>query len=199
MGPILRLANEDDAEAIRDIYAPFCEATPVSFETQAPSVDEMRRRIAGTLECLPWLVYEKDHWVLGYAYASKHRERAAYRWSLDVSAYVRDGYRRSGVGRALYTSLFELLRMQGFHNAIAGITLPNAGSVGLHESMGFQTVGVYRRIGFKCGHWHDVAWYQLGLREHNGEPDDPLDIEILRDTREWAAAIGTGLRLKTNS
>jgi L-amino acid N-acyltransferase YncA len=190
MGPIIRLATLDDAEAIRDIYAPICEATPISFETQAPSADEMRRRIAKTLESLPWLVRELHGEVVGYAYASPHRERAAYRWSVDVSAYVRNGHRRTGVGRALYTSLFALLRLLGFHNALAGVTLPNPGSVGLHESLGFQTVGVYRHIGFKCGEWHDVAWYQLGLREQIGEPEDPLDFQIVRNSPAWAAAAG---------
>jgi phosphinothricin acetyltransferase len=199
MGPIIRPATLDDAEAIADIYAPFCEATPISFETQAPSVDEMRRRIAKTLECLPWLVREHHGEIVGYAYASPHRERAAYRWSVDVSAYVRAGHRRTGVGWALYTSLFELLRLQGFHNALAGITLPNPGSVGLHESCGFQTVGVYRRIGFKCGEWHDVVWYQLNLREQTGEPDDPLDFQSVRNTPEWATALGAGLTLKANA
>jgi L-amino acid N-acyltransferase YncA len=199
MGQIIRLATLDDAEAIRDIYAPFCEATPVSFETAAPSEDEMRRRIAKTLESFPWLVCEHAGETVGYAYASSHRERAAYRWSVDVSAYVRDGYRRTGVGRALYTSLFEALRLQGFQNALAGITLPNPGSVGLHESMGFQTVGIYRRIGFKCGEWHDVAWYQLSLREQTGEPENPLDFEIVRNMPEWAAALGPRVTLKTNS
>jgi L-amino acid N-acyltransferase YncA len=174
MDQIIRIATLDDAAAIRDIYGPFCESTPVSFETQAPSVEEMRRRIAKTLESLPWLVRERDGEIIGYAYASPHRERAAYRWSVDVSAYVRDGCRRTGVGRALYIMLFELLRRQGFYTALAGITLPNPGSVGLHQSLGFETVGVYRRIGFKRGEWHDVAWYQLALRTDAGEPEDPL-------------------------
>ena len=190
MAPIIRLATLDDAEAIRDIYAPFCDATPISFETQAPGVDETRRRIAKTLESLPWLVREHDGEIVGYAYASPHRERAAYRWSVDVSAYVRDGHRRTGIGRVLYTSLLELLRLQGFYNAIAGITLPNPGSVGLHESMGFETVGIYRHIGFKCGEWHDVAWYQLSLREPTDYPQDPLDFEVVRAMPNWAAALG---------
>jgi L-amino acid N-acyltransferase YncA len=170
MSAIIRLATLADAEAIREIYAPFCEATSVSFETEAPDIDEMRRRIAKTLESLPWLVREQYGEVLGYAYASPHRERPAYRWSVDVSAYVRDGHWRRGVGRALYSRLFELLRQQGFYTALAGITLPNPGSVGLHESFGFEIIGTYRRIGFKCGAWHDVAWYQLALREFTGAP-----------------------------
>jgi L-amino acid N-acyltransferase YncA len=174
MSAIIRLATLADAEVIREIYAPFCEATPVSFETEAPDIDEMRRRIAKTLESLPWLVREQDGEVLGYAYASPHRERPAYRWSVDVSAYVRDGHRRRGVGRALYSRLFELLPQQGFYTALAGITLPNPGSVGLHESFGFEMIGTYRRIGFKCGAWHDVAWYQLPLREFTGEPAEPI-------------------------
>jgi L-amino acid N-acyltransferase YncA len=174
MDQIIRLATLDDAQAIRDIYAPFCESTPVSFETQAPSVEEMRRRIAKTLHSFPWLVCDRGGEIAGYAYASAHRERAAYRWSVEVSAYVRDGCRRTGVGRALYTRLLELVRSQGFCTALAGITLPNPGSVGLHESMGFERLGVYRRIGFKCGEWHDVAWYQLALRDYALEPEEPL-------------------------
>jgi L-amino acid N-acyltransferase YncA len=173
MEPVIRLATLEDAAAICEIYAPFCENTPVSFEMEAPSVDEMRRRISKTLQSLPWIVFEHDNSILGYAYASPHRERAAYRWSVDVSAYVRDGHRRSGVGRALYTKLFEIVRSQGFYTALAGITLPNPGSVGLHEAMGFELIGVYRNIGYKCGNWHDVAWYQLPLRAYGPEPADP--------------------------
>ncbi len=193
MTPIIRLATADDAAPIRDIYAPFCESTPVSFETQAPTVEEMRLRISGTVTIFPWLVFEKGDQVLGYAYASKHRERAAYRWSVDVSAYVQAGARRSGVGRALYTSLLALLRLQGFYTALAGITLPNPGSVGLHEALGFEPVGVYRQIGFKCGEWHDVAWYQLALRASAGDPADPGDFQAVRRSAEWAEALASGL------
>src|SRR5262249_33144374 len=144
------------AEPILAIYAPFCRETPISFETREPTTDEMRRRIAKTVKSLPWLVCEEGGLILGYAYASPHRERAAYGWSVDVSVYIREGLRRRGLGRALYTSLFAILQLQGFYNAVAGTALPNPGSVGLHQAMGFQPVGVYRNIGFKCGAWHDV-------------------------------------------
>jgi phosphinothricin acetyltransferase len=191
----IRLATENDAEEVREIYAPFCLASPVSFETEAPTAEEMRGRIDKTLKSLPWIVYEADDGqVLGYAYASRHRERAAYRWSVDVSAYVKDGFRRGGIGRALYTSLVALLRLQGFYNAVAGITLPNPGSVGLHESMGFEPVGVYRQIGFKRGQWHDVAWYHLRLREHGAEPPpDPIAFNRVREQPAWANALASGL------
>jgi phosphinothricin acetyltransferase len=140
MAATIRLATEDDAVQIAEIYAPFCRETPISFETEPPAAGEMRERIARTVKSYPWLVCDDGGQILGYAYASRHRERAAYRWSVDVSVYVREGRRRTGLGRALYTSLFALLRLQGFQNALAGATLPNSGSVGLHEAMGFEPV-----------------------------------------------------------
>jgi L-amino acid N-acyltransferase YncA len=193
MAATIRLASQSDAQQIRDIYAPFCENTPVSFETQAPTAQEMCERIAKTLRLHPWLVYENGSQVLGYAYASPHRERAAYRWAVDVSAYVREGYRRLGVGRSLYRSLLALLYLQGFHRALAGITLPNTGSVGLHLAMGFQPLGTYRSIGYKCGRWHDVQWFQLALREPGKEPPDPLEFALACELPDWNASLLTGL------
>jgi phosphinothricin acetyltransferase len=193
MAVAIRLAAVDDAESFLEIYGPFCRDTPVSFETQAPTVAEMRQRIAKTLTSFPWIVCADADVVLGYAYASRHREREAYMWSVDVSVYVRDGYRRLGLGRVLYTSLFAVLRLQGFHNALAGTTLPNPGSVGLHQAMGFQPIGVYPNIGFKCGAWHDVAWWQLPLREPVKLPDAPLSFQAVRESPDWPAAIMAGL------
>jgi L-amino acid N-acyltransferase YncA len=132
MCAIIRLANELDAEQILAIYAPFCRDSPVSFETQPPTLGEMRQRIVKTVKRFPWLVLEEDGQLLGYAYASAHRERAAYGWSVDVSVYIREGLRRRGLGRVLYTSLFAILKLQGYYNALAGTTLPNPGSIGLH-------------------------------------------------------------------
>jgi phosphinothricin acetyltransferase len=195
MAPIIRLATEDDAAQILEIYAPFCRETPVSFETEPPSLEEMRRRIAAILPSHPWLVCEEDGSILGYAYASKHRERAAYMWSVDVSAYVREGRRRGGLGRALYTSLFAILRLQGFYNAVAGVALPNPGSEGLHRAMGFEPVGVYPHIGYKCGGWHDVAWSQLALRAPEPDPRPPLALDAVLGSREWDEAIAAGVAM----
>jgi phosphinothricin acetyltransferase len=133
--------------------------------------------------------------LLGYAYASQHRERPAYRWSVDVSVYIRDGYRRGGLGRALYASLFAILRLQGFRTALAGATLPNPGSVALHEGMGFEPVGTYRSIGFKCGEWHDVLWWQKPLSDVDSAPSEPLDLKQATELSDWESALAAGAPL----
>ncbi len=191
----IRLATERDAEQVAAIYAPNVTDTVISFESEPPTADEMRRRIEGTLERYPWLVCECQGRVLGYAYAGAHRSRAAYRWSVDVSVYVHEGVRRAGVGRALYASLFAALKLQGFYNAYAGATLPNPGSVGLHESVGFRPVGVYRGVGYKMGAWHDVVWWHLPLRERVADPDPPTDLPSVVGSKEWDAALRSGLPL----
>jgi phosphinothricin acetyltransferase len=161
----IRTATAADATAIQAIYAPVVTATPISFELEPPSVDEMRERILQTLPRLPWLVSTDEHdEVDGYVYASRFRERAAYQWSVEVTAYVRSDCRRRGVARRLYAALFSELAALGYHQAFATITLPNAASVGLHEAMGFAPVGILRRVGFKLGVWHDVGWWQKALR-----------------------------------
>jgi phosphinothricin acetyltransferase len=153
----------------------------------------MRRRIAATLPIYPWLVCERAGSIAGYAYASRHREREAYRWSVDVAVYVHPDRRHAGVGRALYTSLLGLLRFQGFYNAFAGIALPNPASVGLHETMGFRQLGIYRNVGFKCGAWQDVGWWQLPLQLQYGEPGPPIDYSQLRAGPLDARAFETGM------
>lgn len=192
----IRLAAEGDAEQVRAIYAPFCALdSPVSFEIGAPSREEVRRRIAKTLELYPWLVCERSGEVVGYVYAGSHNERAAYLWSVTTAVYIGPGQRRSGVGRALYTSLFNVLRLQGFVNAYAGIVLPNPASVGLHRAMGFERVGVYRGVGHKCGTWLDAAWWQLALRERAENPAPPASIGLIRDTLACEEAVASGLSM----
>ena len=171
----IRHAEPDrDGDACAAIYAPFIADTAVTFEEQPVSGAEMARRIAVTSERYPWLVAERDGEVAGYAYASAHRERAAYRWACEVAVYVGEGHRGQGVGRRLYKALFELLTRQGYQVALAGITLPNDASVRLHEACGFELLGIYRRIGWKAGQWRDVAWWQLELVPRDGTaPADP--------------------------
>jgi L-amino acid N-acyltransferase YncA len=164
-----------DASACAAIYAPYVEESVISFETEAPSAHEMAERIEVISATHPWLVAERDGRVAGFAYASPHRARAAYRWAADVAIYVDAAHHRAGVGRELYEALFELLRAQRLRIACAGITLPNAASVGLHEALGFVPVGVYRNIGWKDGSWRDVGWWQLDLGALPQEPPpDPL-------------------------
>jgi phosphinothricin acetyltransferase len=191
----IRLAVAADADEIAAIYAPFCTETAVSFECVAPTPQEMAQRICKITEQLPWLVLEDGGHLAGYVYASPHRERAAYQWSVDVAAYVAPDFRRRGVGRALYTSLLRLLAAQGFFKAHAGVTLPNPASVGLHEALRFQSVGVYRGVGYKLGAWHDVRWYQLALQPERPEPPPSKPIGEVLDTPEWEAALAEGLSL----
>ena len=164
---VIRLATLADAPEIAAIYRPYVEDSVISFELTAPSETVMRERMGKVLGKLPWLVCEQDGALAGYAYASPHRDRDAYQWSVDVSVYLRQGLQRRGFGRALYSELFTLLVQQGYYTAFAGISLPNAASVGLHESFGFGLVGVYRNTGFKFGAWHDVGWWQKPLRDYH--------------------------------
>lgn len=164
-----------DAAACAAIYAPSVTEGVASLEERSPEPRELADRIRATSRNWPWLVAEIDGEVAGYAYASQHRERASYRWSADVAVYVAADHHRRGIGRALYEPLLDLLARQGYHEACAGITLPNDASVGLHESLGFVAVGIYRNIAFKHGRWRSVAWWQKTLRAHR---DDGPPAEI---------------------
>jgi L-amino acid N-acyltransferase YncA len=161
-----------DAAACAAIYAPYVCDSVASFEARAPSIREVSARIDAAHA---WVVAERDDVVLGYAYGSSHRERAAYRWAADVAVYIDAGHHRSGIGRALYGRLFEQLRAIGLWTLCAGITQPNDASNGLHRALGFLPIGTYRRIGWKAGAWHDVQWLQLDLRPD--EPGPPGELE----------------------
>jgi L-amino acid N-acyltransferase YncA len=193
MTATIRLADDADAAALARIYAPSVLATGTSFEATPPDEAEMRARRRAVAAHAPWLVCGDGDEVWGYAYAARHRDRAAYRWSIDASVYIDARHHRRGVGRALYTSLFALCRLQGFYTVHAGISLPNPASVGLHESLGFVPVGVYRAVGYKFGAWHDVGWWQLALRDRVGEPAEPRAPAELQDDMRWAAAMVSGL------
>lgn len=157
---IVRAATPDDAGACRTIYAPFVTESWVSFEDEVPSEAEMAERIAAYAASHAWLVAELDGRVAGYAYGSPHRTRGAYKTSCDAAVYVDPSFGRQGVGRALYEALFPMLKDTGYHAAFAGIALPNAASIGLHEACGFTPIGIYREVGWKLGGWRDVGWWQ---------------------------------------
>ena len=156
----IRQASVADATDIHRIYAPIVSETAISFEEVPPTIEEMEKRIALTLPNYPYFVAVMDGKVCGYVYASRHAARAAYRYSVNTAVYIAPEARRTGVGRALYSSLLPELTRRGFHAAFAGIALPNLASVALHESLGFERLGVYREVGFKFGRWHDVSWWQ---------------------------------------
>lgn len=173
----IRLASREDLPSILEIYAPFVTSDATSFEEAVPSLDDMRERLEKISARFPWLVAVTDiqgaTQIAGYAYASPHRDRASYRWAVEVSAYVHPNHRGRGVASSLYSVLFEALRRQGYRRAYAGITLPNLPSVSLHERMGFELVGIYEDIGFKFGSWHSVGWWGLSLTDSKSPPISP--------------------------
>jgi phosphinothricin acetyltransferase len=191
----IRLATGADAERVAAIYAPVVRDTVISFELEPPDEEEVRRRIEGTLEHgLPWLVYEAGGDVAGYAYAARHRTRPAYRWSVECSVYVHPAATRQGIARALYGSLFAVLRLQRFHAVYAGIALPNAASVALHHALGFRDVGVFHRVGYKHGAWRDVLWCELPLAgDGHAPPAEPLTLDAARRLPGWSGALSAGL------
>ncbi len=173
-GCLVRAATEDDAAAITALYAPIVNETAISFEKSPPNSHEVIARMLATPR-LPWLVAETADGLAGYAYASAHRQRPAYRWSVDASVYVDPGQQSQGVGRLLYEVLINEVRDLGYVSLFAGIALPNLASVKLHEAMGFMRVGVYRNVGYKSGSWRDVQWWHKVLREPPVPPDEPRD------------------------
>lgn len=172
---MIRVATADDAAAVAAIYVPIVRDTTISFELQPPTIEEMRSRIESTLRRLPWLVSLDDAGAVnGYVAAGKHRDPGAYLWSVNTSVYVRDDSRGHGVGKRLYQALLEELARLGYFQAFAGIALPNVGSVALHESVGFEPIGVYRNVGHKFGAWRDVGWWQRPLKPLATPTSEPL-------------------------
>jgi len=182
----IRLATSNDAAAVLEIYGPYCLKSPATFELQPPTEQEIGNRIEKTLTRFPYLIYEEDSEPIAFAYAGQHMERAAYRFYANVSAYVREDFQGTGKGKALYSVLIPLLKKQGFCNAFAGITMPNAGSEALHTSMGFIQTGLYKNVGYKFEKWHDVSWWQLPLRPLVDRPDEPTPIKQMLEDTEYS-------------
>src|SRR6187399_2105534 len=179
MSGIIRLATKDDAGGMLEIYAPFILNSGITQETEVPSVEDFQRRIILNLEERPWLVCEINNEIAGYAYAGKHRDRKGYQWCTEPSVYISEKYYGLGIANALYTALFEILKIQGYVNAYAVITLPNERSIAFHKKFGFDHLTTYKGIGYKLGKWHDVGWMQYEVNPHKEEPADPLKFSQL--------------------
>jgi L-amino acid N-acyltransferase YncA len=189
----IRVATVADARGIADIYGPIVSKTAISFETEVPDEDEIRRRLTNTLPSFPWLVCRKGDHVAGYGYAGPHRVREAYHWSVETSVYIHPEDRRQGVGRALYLTLLSILTMQRYCNAYAGITLPNPASVGIHESVGFEPIGTYPRVGYKLGAWHDVGWWHRALQPSDASPKPTVSFSEIESRPDWEAMLASGI------
>jgi L-amino acid N-acyltransferase YncA len=170
---VIRPVQIPDAEAVLNIYSPYIESTATTFETTVPTVEDFAARIRINTEKYPWLVAEDEGKVIGYAYASKHREREAYQWCVECSVYVSEDYHRKGIAKELYSKLFDILEQCGYVNIYAGITLPNPKSHSFHSKMGFEAIGIYKNIGYKLGRWHDVAWLVKTINPHRNDPPAP--------------------------
>jgi L-amino acid N-acyltransferase YncA len=174
MQRVIRDAAPEDAAACAAIYRPYVDTTSITFETEAPDAVTMAARIAAAQQRHAYLVCEDDCAVIGYAFAHEFAERAAYRWSCELSVYVDPDHRRTGAGRDLYTALIERLADRGLRRAVARIAVPNESSIALHEAFGFTSVGRFPRIGWKHGRWHDVEIMQRDLGD-GGDPTAPVD------------------------
>lgn len=175
----IRLTTIYDAPAIREIYSPNILNAAISFETEVPSIEEIQNRIETILQRYPWIVCEVDGKMAGYVYASKHRDREAYQWSCECTIYMHNDFKGKGIGKELYQLLFEILKSQGFRNVYAGITLPNSGSVSIHESCGFKHFATYENIGYKFDNWHSVGWWKLQTNDYDLQPPPPLKLSEL--------------------
>jgi phosphinothricin acetyltransferase len=172
----IRMAVPSDAEGVLDIYAAHVIESFCTFESEVPSVEEMGGRIKKITEVKPWVVCVIADSIAAYVYASAHRERAAYQWSCECSVYTHPDFQGTGIGFQLYKILFRLLKMQGYRNVYAGITLPNAASIKLHEKCGFSHLATYENVGYKLGMWKNVGWWKLQLNKYVSKPSPPLKI-----------------------
>jgi L-amino acid N-acyltransferase YncA len=187
---MIRCAETRDASAILDIYRPYVEKTAITFEETPPSVDEMAAKISKVGSVFPFIVYEEGGRVLGYAYATRYRERAAYRWSLEDSVYVSEEAVGRGLGKALLSALLGILRELGYFKVYAVITPPNPASVSLHEKLGFSPLCRFADTAFKLGAWQAIDWMELTLRDIPPVPEEPIPFsEFARDRPDRLAQI----------
>lgn len=182
----IRMAEPADAAALLAIYAPYVTDTAITFEYEVPSREEFARRIAHTLERFPYLVAEKKGALVGYAYASPFKERAAYDWAVETSIYLAMEERGQGTGFLLYQALEDILTRQNVLNVNACIAYPNPGSIRFHEKLGYLTAAHFTRCGFKLGQWWDMVWMEKMLGSHRVPPKPFIPVTELTDLPEPA-------------
>ena len=180
----VRLARPEDSAALLRIYAQYIHS-PVTFEHTLPAEPEFAARIGRIAETYPYLVCEENGGISGYAYAHRQAEREAYQWNAELSIYLDATATSRGGGTRMYRILLDILALQGVKSAYALVTLPNAASERPHASLGFRTMCVQRKAGFKADAWHDVAWFVKDIAPHNAAPSpllpvSGLDADILR-------------------
>jgi len=185
----IRLITENDAQAVLDIYAPYVRDTIISFEYEIPTLEDFALRIKTNITEYPWLVCLQNDKIIGYAYASKHRYRTAYQWSSEVSIYLSEEIHGKGIARVLYEALFSILQLQGYFNMFAGIGMPNEKSEGFHKALGFEEIGVFKKIGYKFGNWHDTKWFQRDLADHIQNPPAPIKITEIEGSGDMQVII----------
>jgi len=193
----IRLINLNDAKSTLAIYKPYVQNTIISFEYDVPPLDDWELRIKTITAEYPWLVCEYNNEIIGYAYGSKHRYRTAYSWSPESTVYLSQEFHRLGIARILYQTLFALLKLQGYVNVYAGVGLPNVASETFHQALGFYDIGIFKKVGYKHGAWHDTRWFQLHLMAHPDNPPFPKklsEIENIEDFRNVLNAANEQLK-----
>ena len=186
----VRLATEADAAGILAVYAPYIRDTAITFETETPSLDAFRCRMASIIGDYPYLVVEEDGSIVGFAYAHRLGERAAYAWNAELSIYFAPGYTSRGWGSVLFWALIDLLALQGVRNAYSLITVPNEASLALHEKLGFTLMGVQKEAGYKLGAWHDVAWLRMAIGDFSAAPEPRMPLSAM-DPDQVAEVLAT--------
>ncbi len=171
-----RRATEEDVVSILAIYAPYVTDSAITFEYDVPSEEEFRQRIRTISAEYPYFVCESDGQIIGYAYAHRHMERAAYQWNAEISIYIRQGFTGKGLGKTMCQALIDLLRLQGIRNVFSCVTIPNERSAHLHHSMEFSTEGIFQNAGYKCGKWQTIAWFRKNIAPYTNEPAPFLPI-----------------------
>jgi len=177
----LRLANINDTEGILNVYKPYVENTTITFEYDVPSLEEFKNRILTISKNFPYIVCEVDDTIVGYAYASKYHGRSAFAWTVELSIYVNENYHNHKISHKLYSSLLDILKIQGVYNAYSCITIPNEKSKKFHERFGFNLVGTFSNSGYKFGKWIDVMWMEKNLIDYNLPPKEITPINLIEN------------------